>query len=184
MTARLRSLKAPCRWSPDARQLSRLGVAFGALAGLFLAGGASPAIAIDVGDADPLPDRVYAECVLSDDAVEALVESIEDVNSNNPNDPEIVGAVSYVVVYVVGNDNNGQEIVEDESLGFTGPAICINDLEVEVTPALQTDDIPDIDILDLQDALILRHPPAGDGSPGANRICHTTDGNTDCFDID
>jgi hypothetical protein len=188
MTARLRSSKAPCRWSRGAGQLNRFGMAFGALAALFLAIGTSPALAIDVGDADPLPDRVYAECVLSDDAVEALVESIEDVNSNNPNDAEIVGAVSYVVVYVVGNDNNGQEIVDDESSDFTGPAICINDSEVEITPALQTDDIPDIDpdidILDLQDGLILRHAPAGDGAPGANRICHTTDGNTDCFDID
>lgn len=184
MSARMRSLKAPCRWSRGAGQLNRFGIACAALAALFLASGTSPAIAIDVGDADPLPNRVYAECVLSDDAVEALVESIEDVNSNRPNDPEIVGAVSYVIVYVVGNDNNGQEIVDDVSLGFTGPAICINDLEVEIAPALQTDDIPDVDILDLQDALILRHAPAGDGAPGANRICHTTDGNTDCFDID
>jgi hypothetical protein len=160
-------------------------MAYSALAVLILAGGTPSALAIDVGDADPLPNRVYAECELSPEAVEALIESIEDVNSANPNDPEIVGDVSYVIVYVVGNDNNGQEIVDTPvSLGFTGPVVCIDPAQVGIDPALQTDDIANIDILDLQDALILRHAPAGAGSPGANRTCHTTDGNTDCFDIE
>jgi hypothetical protein len=165
--------------------VSRFALAYGGLMMLLLAGGTHSAMAVDVGDVDVIPDQVYAECELSADAVEALVESIEDVNSPNPNDAEIVGEVSYVVVYVVGNDNNGQEIVDDgSSLGFTGPVICVDADAVGIEPALQTDDIPGVDILDLQDALILRHAPAGDGAPGANRICHTTDGNTDCFDID
>jgi hypothetical protein len=179
------SFEAPSRWSRAGHQVSRGATAYGALTMLLLAGGTHSAMAIDVGDANAFPNQVYAECELSTEAVEALVESIEDVNSNNPNDAEIVGDVSYVVVYVVGNDNNGQEIVDEgSSLGFTGPAICVNSDAVGIEPALPTDDIPDVDILDLQDALILRHAPAGDGAPGANRICHTTDGNTDCFDID
>ena len=177
------SFEAPCRWS---RELSRSGTAFGALAALFLASWAPPAMS------DPIPNRIFAECKLSADTVASLEQDILDTNSPPPNDPEIDSPlISYVVIYAIDNDNNGQRVLADGQgtvgpvLGFTGPVICVAP-DINIDTALQTDDIIEIDILDLQDALILRHAPtsASEGDPAANRICHTTDGNTDCFDID
>lgn len=179
----------PCGRSHGGRQAVRFGMACGALATLLLTAGAPAAVAQE-------PNRVFADCVLNSngqgsnfiDTLAGLEGDILATNTNNPNDTDLASAtIAYVVVYAIDNDNNGQEIEDGgEPTGeFTGPVICVHP-DFDIVPALQTTDIPDIDILDLQDALILRHTPAGAGEtvPDANRICHTTDGNTDCFDID
>jgi hypothetical protein len=178
-----------CRRAESASRGLGVGMACAALAMLFLTGGTPTAMA------DPIPNRVFADCVLEHrsggsriNTLAGLQADILRTNTPNPNDPEIESpAIAYVVIYAVDNDNNGQRVVNGRNgplLGFTGPVICVNPA-FNISSTLQTTDIPNIDILDLQDALILRHAPAGtpSGAPGANRFCHTTDGNTDCFNI-
>lgn len=178
----------PRRRSPGARRALHFGMACGTLATLFLTATPPAAVAQE-------PNRVFADCVLNSngqgsqsiDTLAGLEGDILATNTNNPNDTDLASAtIAYVVVYAINNDNNGQEI-EDGGVPtgqFTGPVICVHP-DLNIDSVLQTDDIAEIDILDVQDALILRHTSAGSDplADGANRICHTTDGNTDCFDI-
>lgn len=181
---------------PGARRVARYGMACAALATLFLAGGMPAAIAQQPDD--PMPNRVFANCVLETtdqgnriNTVAGLQEDIDNANpGGNADKIQFPAVIAYVVVYAVSNDNNGQALEDKQGNltgDFTGPVICINPDLVDITTALQTNpDLEDKDILDIQDALILRHTPTGGpaSDPDANRICHTTDGDTDCFDIE
>ena len=191
MTTNLRSFKVPCSWSHGTRQVSGFAMAYGTLAMLLLAGGTPAAMA------DPMPNRVFAECVLNTSSQGQQINTVaglqEDILDANPpgNADEIQDdpppEIAYVIIYAINNDNNGQLLVDNQEnpVGFTGPVICVHP-DFDITEVLQTTDIPDVDILDVQDALILRHTPEGAAASveDANRTCHTTDGNTDCFDID
>jgi hypothetical protein len=185
------SLKAPCRWSLGVHQVSRFAMAYGALAILLLAGGTTPAAAQQPGP--PTANQIFARCVLQNTSTGNRINTVAglkaDILAANPSGTanKIQNPViAYAIIYSVDLDNNGQPLVDrfGNPVGFTGPVICAAP-GFAVTTALQTDDIPDIDILDLQDALILRHTPAGAAASveDANRTCHTTDGNTQCFDI-
>lgn len=191
MTTSLTS-SAPMARGKDqgARRAIHFGMTCGTLATLLLA--AAPPAAV----ADPVPNRIFAECELNTSSQGQQINTVAglqaDILAANPNSPQrdhiVNPVIAYVVIYAIDNDNNGQRIEDgdDQLVGFTGPVICVNPNATDgIEAALQTDDIGNIDILDVQDALILRHTgddPADEDD--ANRICHTTDGNTDCFDID
>lgn len=193
MTTNLRGFKAPCSWYQGARQVSRFAMAYGALVILALAGWVLPAAAQEPGP--PTANQVFANCVLEDRSppppgrINTVAGLQADILRRNPGgnanriaDPTI----AYVIIYAVDNDNNGQPLVDRSGnpVGFTGPVICVAP-GFNITSALQTTDIPNVDILDVQDALILRHTPAGadPSADDANRTCHTTDGTTSCYNI-
>jgi hypothetical protein len=117
-------------------------------------------------------DRVWADCELSPDTVNALLGHVGGLTSNNAGSQE----VAFVVIYSISNDNNGQPVGTRD---FTGPVICRNTAVVGIpTPAQQTDPIGTVDILDAASAFLLRYR---DGGTLRNRLCHTVDSTTDCF---
>jgi hypothetical protein len=147
-----------------------------------------PALAVDPAQ----PERVWGGCVLDP----ATVENIQiDVNEGIGADLDTDIQVAFVVVYSL-NDNDGQGPVSlGPTTGFTGPILCTNPAEVgtpiEVT---ESQDIPtqtgpsgatSIDILDVEEAMILRYEVNGGSAGGAieKRFCHTTGVNNDCFRI-
>lgn len=191
MTMNFNDCKAIRSWSDGTRQVSRFATVYGAMAVLLLAAGTLPATAQQPGP--PTANQVFAKCVLENQSTGNRINTVlglqTDILAANPsgNADKIANpTIAYVIIYSVDNDNNGQPLVDrrGDPVGFTGPVICAAP-EFAITTTQQTTDIPNIDILDIQEALILRHTPAGAAASAddANRTCHTTDGNTQCFDV-
>ena len=193
MTTNLRSFKAPCSRCQGARHVSRFAIGYRALVILALAGWVLPATAQQPGP--PTANQVFANCVLGNTSppppgtINTVAGLQADILRANPsgNANKIANpTIAYVIIYEVDNDNNGQPLVDrfGNPVGFTGPVICVHP-DFDITPVLQTTDIPNVDILDVQDALIVRTTPEGaDPSVAdANRTCHTTDGTTSCYNI-
>ena len=163
-----------------------------ALAVCLLAGTSVQALAQTPG---PEADHVYGGCVLSPATVAALAADATVGGGEAPPAAE----VSFVVVYTLSNDNDGQSLGE---AGFTGPVICVNPAEAGITafeagegPRLtEASDIPTetdpggaatVDILETEESFIIKYRLNGGGNPGdiEKRVCHTVDGNVDCFII-
>jgi len=152
--------------------------------GALMLAGVHPAGAPIAGDPqapDPPEDgRVYAGCVLGSDTVSRILGDIENsaISSEDelsPIDPDL----DFIVVYAIANDNNGQPIVEG---GTTGPVICRSADVTDITVTTEDTDIENVNILDADDAFVLRYQI--EEEPGAaDRICHTVDDVVDCFDI-
>lgn len=152
---------------------------------------------------DPEANRVWGGCVLSAGeagTVEGLLADIAE--SDNADEAAELDhdnlQVGFVVVYALSTPNDGQPL-GDES-GFTGPIICINPDQVDITafegdgetPLTETSEIPTdtgppgadtVDILAAEEAFILQYQVNGGDSDGniEKRICHTVGGETDCF---
>ena len=170
-----------------ARRLSnacRAAVASAAMAACF----SGPAFAVD----PPQAGRVWSGCVLSGSTVDAIQADVNDgINASSDDDIQ----VAFVFVYSL-QDNDGQGPVGGgPNAGFTGPILCANPDEVG-TPikVKETDDIPgptgpagasSVDILDLEEAMILRYQVNGGVASGKieKRVCHTTGNNNDCFRV-
>jgi hypothetical protein len=120
------------------------------------------------------PNRIWAGCVLSADAVLALEDSLTAPGSGIDDAPE----VAFVVVYSLNHDNDGQPL---QTGGSTGPVICRNDAVAgTIADTSQTTDVGNVTILDAEEAFLLR---VQSGSSNAKRVCHTVNNNTDCFQI-
>lgn len=167
------------------------------LAAALLVGGSIEALAQD--PPDPAKDKVWGGCLLDTATVSELIADIQA--GPGIDDPGV--KVSYVVVYTRANDNNGQPLIATPpGPGFTGPVICRNPDEVDITardnatptpnPLKETTDIPTqtdpggattVDIKSAEEAFILQHELNGGTNDGdiENRVCHTTDANVDCF---
>lgn len=148
-----------------------------ALAGAALVSMPAPASAQDA-------DRIWAECTLQDGETNIAValEDLIDDQGGNAIDDRTTGSapanieVAFVVVYSLANVHDGQPV---GSSGFTGPIICTAPgFSIEETS--QTDTISNANILDAEDAFILRYERNGNTE---KRICHTVASNTDCFTV-
>jgi hypothetical protein len=167
----------------------RLACAAAALASAMLLGGSVQALAQTPG---PQADHVWGGCELSPATVTALA-------ADAAVEAEGTAEISFVVVYTLSNDNNGQPLGE---AGFTGPVICVNPAEAGITafeagegPRLtETSDIPTetdpggaatVDILEAEESFIVKYQLNGGANGGdiEKRVCHTVDGNVDCFII-
>jgi hypothetical protein len=155
---------------------------------------------------DPAADHVWGGCVLSTGeggTVGSLLADIADSDSADE-DPDLDQEnlqVGFVVVYTLGNPNDGQPI---DGGGFTGPVICLNPNLVDVTafeddgetPLTETSAIPDdtgpdgadsVDLLAAEEVFILQYEINDDDEESfidgniEKRICHTVAGNSDCF---
>ena len=172
-----------------------------ALASAILLGGSVEVLAQTP---DPAADHVYGGCVLSEAAIAALEidASVEDTGGE---EPEAVPArISFVVVYTLTEDpedNDGQTL----GAGSTGPVICINPVDVNITafeadgetPLTEQSDIPTdtdpnfedgntVDVLETEEAFIIKYQHRFDEETLGDiekRICHTVDENVDCFII-
>ena len=171
-----------------------------ALASALVIGGSVPALAVD--PPDPAANKVWGGCVLTPTTVTGLIGNIGVGQGIQGNQVK----VSFVVVYTLAYDNNGQPLTGSGS-SFTGPVICRNPSEVGITAfdkggeggqvlLKETTDIPtqtdpgvpqatSVDILDAEEAFFLRYVLNNGANAGKNekRVCHTTDGNVDCFRI-
>jgi hypothetical protein len=143
----------------------------------------------------PAPNKVWGGCVLDVTSPTGTVANLmADLEKGGIPSPE----VSFVVVYTLANDNNGQDLGNGT---FTGPVICTNRAEVDITahdkngnPLKETTDIPtqtdpggatSVDILEAEEAFLLQYLlNTGDNAGDTEkRVCHTTDANVDCFRI-
>ena len=165
-----------------------------ALASALIVGGSVQALAQD--PPDPAANRVWAGCVLDDTSPTGTVANLK-ADLEKGGIP--VGEVSFVVVYTLANDNDGQDRGDGS---FTGPVICTNSAEVVITaededgdPLTERTDIPTqthtgaattdtVNLLSAEEFLILQYSlnfaPVGQIE---KRVCHTTDANVDCFRI-
>jgi hypothetical protein len=117
------------------------------------------------------PDRVWAlDCTLSDGTEQGLKDDMDDASNRLTDERQ----VAFVVIYSF-EENDGQQLTAG---GFTGPVIC-RAPGVSIDKAQQTDDIPRTNVLDVENAIILRY-----GTTNVEkRYCHTVDANADCFRI-
>jgi hypothetical protein len=164
-----------------------------ALASALLLGGSVPALATGPTDPpNPAVSHVWAGCELSPATLEALA-------ADAAVEVEGTAQISFVVVYTLSNDNDGQLLGES---GFTGPVLCTNPFEVGITalqkdgttPLTETSDIPaqtdpggatTVDILEAEEAFIIKYrlDNGANAEDIEKRVCHTVDGNVDCFII-
>lgn len=130
-------------------------------------------------------DRIWSGCILLDDetdmdlaaALEALIDDQGDSGPNPINDRDDANIeVAFVVVYSLNNVHDGQPV---GSSGFTGPIICTAP-GFSIDSTSQTAEIENANILDAEDAFILRYDQDGI----KKRICHTVASNTDCFTVE
>jgi hypothetical protein len=127
----------------------------------------------------PTADRIWAQCVLHSDTVNALINDM--TNSPQGNRLGTAKEVAFVVIYSF-QDNDGQPLGAG---GFTGPVLCRNTTVVpNVATTLQTASIGTssrpVDVLDVENAFILRYQESGTTNI-EKRFCHTVDANSDCF---
>lgn len=168
------------------RGVAQIGMAT-ALASALLVGASNPAPAADP---ELNLNRVWAGCVLNPTTVTGLVADLETSGVGTEDaDPEI----AFVLVYSLNNDNDGQPAEVDETQGFTGPVLCLNedlnldetvDLGIETTT--QTTPIPAIgtaNFLDTEDVFIVRYELDDESGTIEKVLCHTVKSNTDCFRI-
>jgi len=153
--------------------------------GALMLAGVHPAGAQIAGDpqapnSDPEDGRVYAGCVLSPSTVADIEADIENSAMASEEVAPIGDAdVDFIVVYAIDKDNNGQSI---SGGGTTGPVICRSPNNTDITVTTEDTDIENVNILDADDAFVLRYQI--EEEPGAaDRICHTVDDVVDCFDI-
>jgi hypothetical protein len=191
--------RAACRSRAGRAQISRhpritRACSAMALASALVVGSSVQALAQDV----PIPEanKAWGGCVLDSSTVDALKARIR-LGSGIKADS---ATVSFVVVYTLANDNDGQPLQSGPS-NFTGPVICRNDSEVgkvgitafDTSHNLitQTTDIPtqthsgvsNIDILEFEQASILQYRLNGGTNAIEKRVCLTTDANVACFRI-
>jgi hypothetical protein len=140
-----------------------------------IAGASVPTVSVAVAQDAPDLNRIWAGCVLSPEAIDALEADVAD--GQGIGTPE----VAFVVVYSLNNDNDGQPVTVASQSGFTGPVICRNDAVAgSIAGTSQTDNVGAVTILDAEEAFVLR---VQSGSSIAKRVCHTVNNNTDCFRI-
>ena len=145
-----------------------------AVASALVAGAAVPAT-IAVAQQSPDLNRIWAGCLLSPEAVDALEADV--AAGQGIGTPE----VAFVVVYSLNNDNDGQPVSVAGQAGFTGPIICRNtEVAGNIADTTQTTDVGNVTILDAEEAFVLRYQSP---SSTAKRVCHTVNNNTDCFSI-
>jgi hypothetical protein len=167
-----------------------------ALASSMIVGSTVLALAAEPDVPPPAPDKLWGGCVLDEATVAGLIRSVGAGNGLQQSTAE----VSFVVVYTLDNDNDGQPLSGSGS-NFTGPVICTNPQAVNITafakdrsPLKEITDIPtqtdpgnatSADILESEEALILQYRLNNGGNAGdiEKRVCHTTEGNVDCFRI-
>jgi len=166
-----------------------------ALASTLIMGGSIEALAQD--PPGPQADKVWGGCLLSGATVTELIADLEAAGGIASGQAE----VSFVVVYTLTNNNNGQPLGSN----FTGPVICTDPDAVDITAfdkngesggvrLKETTDIPaqtgpagatSVDIKSAEEVFVLQYQlndGANDGDT-ENRVCHTTDANVDCFRI-
>jgi hypothetical protein len=131
---------------------------------------------------NPTADRVWADCVLTPDAVTALTASMAS------NQLVMQKQIGFVVIHSF-QENNGQGLSASGG-GFTGPVIC-RAPGVSIDEVLQTDPIGStsspVDLLDQQSGMsVLYRDPSGSTDPADNkkRFCWTVTSLADCFDFD
>jgi hypothetical protein len=140
-----------------------------AIATAFIASTSIPGIA-----AAQQADRVWAlDCTLGNDTVDGLEQDMAAAGGNRLGTP----TVAFVVIYSFqGNDGQPLSGVTDPEGPHTGPVIC-RAPGVNINQVLQTADIPTTNVLDVENAIILRY-----GTTSVEkRYCHTVDANSDCF---
>jgi len=162
-----------------------------ALALALVVGGSVQALAQDPPNQEA--NKVWGGCSLDPATVSELETDIEAGGIPN-------AKVDFIVVYSQENPNNGQK---RSGPGYTGPVICTNPNEVDITAfdkngeaggvrLSETTDIPTqtdaggamtVDILSAEEAFVLQHKLKDGSNTGEiqNRVCHTTDANVDCF---
>lgn len=165
-----------------------------ALASAFVAAVSVQALAAD-STPPPAKDKVWGGCRLSATTVSALENDLEAPGGIGNNK----AAVSFVVIYTLANDNNGQLL---KGTDFTGAVICTNPSAVGIAAfdktgtnlLTETTDIPtqtdpgnapSVDILEAEEMFSLKYQLNGGANAGdiEKRVCHTTDNNVDCFRI-
>jgi hypothetical protein len=152
---------------------TRMSAAYGALA-IATASMASASFPGVAAAQQPQANRVWAECTLNsgEGAIDTITGLLEDMGASSTQ--LAPSEVAFVVIYSL-QENDGQPLTGG---GFTGPVICRNtEVAPDVDQVLQTDNIPTTDLLDVENAIILRY-----GTTNVEkRYCHTVDANTDCF---
>jgi hypothetical protein len=137
------------------------------------------------------PGAVWAGCDLEPATVAALKSEMPQTGNNRFVQ---AGAVAFVVIYTM-KDNDGQEFAAGPNGGqFTGPVICINDDAVEgvgIAATSQSETIPSgsdataVNTLDAEEVFILRYALANGSNAGTVEkiICHAVNDRMDCFRI-
>ena len=139
--------------------------------------------------AEPQANHVLSACTFSTNAVEGtnLQDALSIPDLANLNGGQL--QVSYIIIYVRQNPNNGQLIgppPASPSSSYTGPILCTNVDTDEAIPTAEGTAIPgSIDILGAEESSHIQIQPHGSTDPNQRqkRVCHTVASNTDCFTI-
>lgn len=175
----------------DARRSLRAGPARAALAlaGMF---GLTTLSALGAPPASPAFNHVWGGCTLNSTTVNAIRSRVEA--GAGIAQGSLDSQISFIVVYGLTNDNDGQPVKIGSTTGVTGPIVCTNNVagnpdKVTIDTTTETTPIPPladqaagvtVDTTSLEETLILQYKRS-DKAKREKRICLTVAGNTDCF---
>lgn len=145
-------------------------------AGLLIAGLVQPAFSQTLNN--PQNARFFAGCVLPMSAVRAIEDAIGDASITGGQQRIPSPDLDFIVVYAIDKDSNGQNLAGG---GTTGPILCRSAQNTEVVVTSEDTPIENADILDPDEALVLRYQDQGSGA--ADRVCHSVENNVDCVDV-
>ena len=145
----------------------------------------------------PSPNHTWAGCTLDQATVDALKARINAGGQFTPTGgPNSKFNVSFVLVFSLNNDNDGQPLGTGSNPPFTGAILCTNNAtgdggRVGIVTTTETTLLPvqsdatSVDIRDAEQTHILQYRVNGGADAGETekRVCHTTDSFNDCFRI-
>ena len=188
-TRTLRSKQSGTDHAPEATNVaSRCWVGrwwmFGLLCAVFVGGVPSKVEAQPAGS--PTANEIFYNCTFTtDDLNAALAISSTNLDLLTTNQIE----ASYIIIYVRQNRNDGQELDGSTPTTplFTGPVLCTNDDNTEITETTEGTAITGpVNVLGAEEVSHLQVQPSTSTNPNDKdkRVCHTVASTTECFFIE
>ena len=136
-------------------------------------------------EGEPTANSVFFNCTFSTDPTSPTGDLREALNISSANLNKLQGnqiQVSYIIIYVRENPNDGQDL--KNSTSFTGPILCTNSDTNDVIKTTEGTEITGpVDITSAEESSHLQFKPTSSTNPAdkEKRVCHTVASNTDCF---
>jgi len=129
----------------------------------------------------PTANHTWGGCTLDAQTVEAIKNRINFGGQFDTQNPNANFNVSFILVYSLSNDNDGQPLKPPAS-GYTGAILCTNPESVGIQTTTETATLSGVDIRDVEQVHILQYREPS-GGPTKKRVCSVTDSFTDCFTV-
>jgi hypothetical protein len=185
------------RSASGGRVIGRLGSTWAGIATV-LAAAALLVGASDQAIADATQNHLWTGCVLgsNSDETDTTAALLGDLEANSSgigtndlgtdgvctNESPCEPQVAFALVYSVKHENDGQPLEDSSDDEFTGPVLCLNGDDFDLSTTTQTTKIPpsgDANFLDVEHVFIVRYQVISTGKI-EKVLCHTVKDNTDC----